>query len=239
MSRTQRFGTTSTERVLYSSHTAMLRDNPLKFVFYLLLIPLFGIGLLLLLIWWLDCLGTTLTITNLRSILRRGIFSKFTTDVLHQDVRNVQVKQTFLQRIFGVGYVGVSSSAQSGVEIEVSGIPFPEDVRQLIYQCRSGEMPAPAQSTPPSYSHPTLPHTPPPMRDFENPADITPFDRLKQYSSSPQFKDRAQGFLNTFIYLTSFKWISGLPDWAQPICWGLLISVPLVVILVVILKKIL
>ena len=168
MSLTEGIGLASTERVLYTSHTLMFRDNPFRFVFYCLLIPVFGIGLLLLLSWWLDCLGTTLTVTNLRSILRRGVFSKFITDVLHQDVRNVQIKQRFLQRIFDVGYVGVSSSAQSGLEIEVYGIPFPDHIRQLIYQCRSGETPAPAQSTPPSCNHRDDPFAPPPLPDFED-----------------------------------------------------------------------
>jgi len=205
---------------------------------FVLLIPFAGLGLFLLFIWWLECLATTLTVTNLRTILRRGIFSKYTTDVLHQDVRNVQINQRFLQRIFGVGYVGVSSSAQSTVEIEVFGIPFPEDVRQLIYQCRAGETPHPLQSTPPPYGRSTVSSAPQPKPDLEEVAKTTPFDRVTGFFSSQQFKDEAQSVLDGLIYLTSFKWVSRLPDWAQPIVWGLLISVPFVVLLVFVFRKI-
>ena len=239
MSSTQAFGTASTEQVLYTCHTAMFRNSPFKFVFFVLLIPLCGIGLLLLFIWWLECLGTTLTVTNLRTILRRGIFSKYTTDVLHQDVRNVQVHQRFLQRIFGVGYVGVSSSAQSTIEIQVFGIPFPEEVRQLIYQCRGGETPRPLQSTTPSFRRSTVSSAPQPTPDLEEMAKTTAFDSVTRYFSSQQFKDEAQSLLDSLVYLTSFKWVSRLPDWAQPIVWGLLISVPFVVLVVFVFKKIL
>jgi uncharacterized membrane protein YdbT with pleckstrin-like domain len=53
-----------------------------------------------------------------------------------EDVRNIQVSQSFFQRIFGVGWVGISSSGQSGIEIGVDGIPDPEMVRGLINQGR-------------------------------------------------------------------------------------------------------
>ena len=58
--------------------------------------------------------GTTLTVTNEQTTLRRGLLSKFTNDVFHSNVRNIIVRQSFFQRLMGVGYVGISSSGQSG-----------------------------------------------------------------------------------------------------------------------------
>ena len=87
---------------LYESHPSMFRNHPIGFIFCIILIAAFGLGLIILLIWWFKVLGTTLTVTNERIICRRGIFSKYTNEIYHTDVRNVQIKQSFLQRIFRV-----------------------------------------------------------------------------------------------------------------------------------------
>lgn len=125
----------SEERVLYEEHPAMFRNHPVWFTVCVLLC-LVGVGLVILLVWWLRSLGTTLTITTEQSTLRRGILSKYTNDVFHENVRNIQVGQTFLQRLLDVGYVGISSAGQAGVEIEVYGIPRPNQVKELIDDCR-------------------------------------------------------------------------------------------------------
>lgn len=120
------------EVVLYESHPSMFRNHPFYFVLCVLLIAAFGLGLVLLLGWWIQTLGTTLTVTNEQTTLRKGILSKETTDVFHSNVRNIQVRQTALQRIMNVGQIGISSAGQAGVEIEVAGIPDPDRVKQII-----------------------------------------------------------------------------------------------------------
>ena len=90
------------------------------------------VGFVVFFIWWVKCKGTTLTVSSERTRLRRGILSKSITEVWHQDVRNVQLKQTLFQWLFGVGMIGISSAGQSGVEISVSGIPDPEVIKSLI-----------------------------------------------------------------------------------------------------------
>lgn len=123
------------EEVVYEEHPSMFRNHPVGFVLTLLLC-LVGIGLFILFFWWLDSLGTTLTVTNERTTLRKGILSKSLVEVWHQDVRNVQLYQSLGQRIFGVGKLGISSAGQGEIEIEVSGIPDPEKVKQLIDRYR-------------------------------------------------------------------------------------------------------
>ena len=120
------------ETILYEAHPSLFRNHPFYFVFCVLLIAAFGIGLILLLNWWIQSLGTTLTITNEQTTLRKGILSKYTNDVFHSNVRNIQVRQTVFQRIFNVGWTGISSAGQDGLEIEINGIPDPEAVKQLI-----------------------------------------------------------------------------------------------------------
>jgi len=147
------------EKVLYEAHPSMFRNHPFWFLLILLLciigfaFPFLGIetswltklvgvliplviGLGFYFIWWLKCKATTLTVTTERTSCRRGILSKAITEVWHQDIRNVQLNQSFLQRVLDVGKIGISSAAQSGLEISVSGIPRPDEVKQLIDQHR-------------------------------------------------------------------------------------------------------
>ena len=123
------------EKTLYQENPSMFRNRPVEFVINVLLC-IIVVGFIFFFIWWLRCKGTTLSVTNKRTILRRGILSKSITEVWHQDVRNVQLNQTFFQRVLGVGQVGISSSGQSGVEISVAGIPDPDLVKNLIDQHR-------------------------------------------------------------------------------------------------------
>lgn len=97
-----------------------------------------GSGVVLLLglgtmgVWKVLSLSETLEITNKRSILRRGLFSKSTTEVVHNDIRNFQVTQTFVQRILRVGTIGISSAGQDAVEIVMHDASRPDEVRRII-----------------------------------------------------------------------------------------------------------
>ena len=121
--------------MLYESSPAMFGNHPFYFVLCVIL-SLVGVGLIIFLVWWIQCKGTTLTVTNEQTTLRKGILSKYTNDVFHENVRNIQVRQSMTQRIFGVGYIGISSAGQAGVEIEVNGLPDPERVKEIIDDCR-------------------------------------------------------------------------------------------------------
>ncbi len=94
------------------------------------------LAMLMFLKWWLDCRATRLTITRKRVTLKRGILSRRLNEVRVADIRNVRVDQSALQRLFGVGSVGVSSSGQGDVEIEVHGIPAPHRVREVLDDLR-------------------------------------------------------------------------------------------------------
>ena len=93
---------------------------------------LVGISVIYLFWWWLQTRFTTLTVTNRRTELRRGIISRGTSEVSHDDVRNIQVTQSALERIMGIGDVAVSSSGQNTLEIEVEGLPHPDRVAAIV-----------------------------------------------------------------------------------------------------------
>jgi uncharacterized membrane protein YdbT with pleckstrin-like domain len=123
------------ETVLYSAHPAMFRNQPFLFALGVLTIPIV-VGLVGLIWWFLNSRSTTLTVSDRWTRLRRGLLSRDISTVYHNDVRNVRVAQTFFQRLMNVGYVGISTSGQAGVEIEVHGIPDPEQVKTIIDRFR-------------------------------------------------------------------------------------------------------
>jgi uncharacterized membrane protein YdbT with pleckstrin-like domain len=157
------------EKELYASHPRMFRNNPFKFILNYLVMLVCIVGIIVIaasdkphvlfwllggalivvfvivgsmqIIWWLQILSTTLTVTDKRTILRKGILSKFTNEVLHENIRNIQVFQSFMQRMLKVGSIGISSAGQAGVEIEVQGIPTPYDLKACIDQYRINENP--------------------------------------------------------------------------------------------------
>ncbi len=87
-------------------------------------------------LWWgwlaLHARGTALIITTKRTTERRGWWSRATKEILHDKVQDIQVTQSFPQRMLGVGSIGVSNAGESGVEIVMNDIPNPRHVRDVI-----------------------------------------------------------------------------------------------------------
>ncbi len=91
-----------------------------------------GVALVFLMVWYIRHLSNRLEITNKRTVARRGLISKATTEVLHDHVRNVQITQSVWQRLLRIGRVGLSSSADDTVEIVMDDLPSPDRIRQVI-----------------------------------------------------------------------------------------------------------
>jgi len=90
------------------------------------------LGLAAMTVWWLRSRFETLTVTGQRTIFRFGLISRDTTEVQHEDIRNLQVDQSGFDRLFGVGDLFLSSSGQDGLEIRAYGIPKPEHVANVV-----------------------------------------------------------------------------------------------------------
>lgn len=82
--------------------------------------------------WMLLSKFTTLTVTDDRTIYQEGIVSRETSEVQHDDVRNIQLDQTFFQRILNVGDVGISSSGQDDLEVVAKRLPHPKRIIDCI-----------------------------------------------------------------------------------------------------------
>ncbi len=128
---------TESEGTLLEINPVMFRSNPVGFILSVILIAAAGAGLVILAIWWLKTKAAMLTVTNKRTIQRTGLISKKTTEVLHRDVRNIQIDQSVFQRLCGVGSIGISSAGQSGIEIQFTGVRDPDGIKALIDRYRN------------------------------------------------------------------------------------------------------
>lgn len=108
----------------------MLRNHPFGFVLSILLIPT-GVGILILLGWYLKCRSTRLEFAGQDLILEQGLLSKHRTELNVGAVRTVKVYQSLFDRMFGVGTLSVYTAGDDP-EFKVAGMPRPHDLRDLI-----------------------------------------------------------------------------------------------------------
>ena len=117
--------------VVYEAHPAMFRAHPFWFIGAVILIPALGIGVLLLLYWYIHTRQTTLTVTDSELMYERGILSKDRTSVSLKHIRAVHVTQGFLNRILGVGTIQVSTAGDQP-EFTIRDMPDPGEIREAI-----------------------------------------------------------------------------------------------------------
>ncbi len=148
--------TAEAERAIIVTHPAVFRSQPLASSGLLLLIVAGCVGM----VWWsapeqrvgryvaaaaaivgvvwlvaviIERLLTKLTVTSKRTMLRRGLLAKHTTEVRHDDVHLLELDQRFFDRVLDVGRISVSSAAgQATPEIAVRGVPRPNTVVDAI-----------------------------------------------------------------------------------------------------------
>lgn len=61
-----------------------------------------------------------------------GLFSKASSEIRIQDIRNIVVKQSFLDRVLRMGTVHFSSAAGNAVEVKFRKVAAPNKVKELV-----------------------------------------------------------------------------------------------------------
>ena len=118
-------------QVIYEAHPAMFRAHPFWFILAVLLILAFGVGILILLYWYIKTRATSLTVTDHEITYERGILSKDRTSVSLKHVRSVHVTQGFINRILGVGTIQISTAGDLP-EFTIADLPDPQVIREAI-----------------------------------------------------------------------------------------------------------
>ncbi len=133
-----------------------VRSQPLKFFGFAFLglaglaCAVFGFGNSWALFAWIPCaigglvaisipvwmklktLNAKIRITSKRIVDTDGFLNRRVSEVLHRDIRNVRVEQTFMQRIWRVGEIAVYTSGEESPEIHMEHVPDPQRVREVI-----------------------------------------------------------------------------------------------------------
>ncbi|MBE3110424.1 MAG: PH domain-containing protein [Acidobacteria bacterium] len=125
-----------TGTLVYEAHPAMFRAHPMWFVLCVVLIPVFGIGILLLIYWYILTRATALSVTEHEIMYERGILSKDRTSVSLRHVRAVNVSQGFVNRILGVGTVEISTAGDEP-EFTIKDLPDPHTIREAISRAQT------------------------------------------------------------------------------------------------------
>jgi len=118
------------EATLWSAHTSMLYYIPM-IIFGIILIP-FIIGIFIILYAVLDQRCRVFTLTNRRVMSKWGIISRKTREVAIRDIRNINMSQGILERIFGLGSIEIGSAGTAGIEVKFTGVAKPTSVRDLV-----------------------------------------------------------------------------------------------------------
>jgi|SRR5690349_2316212 uncharacterized membrane protein YdbT with pleckstrin-like domain len=94
---------------------------------------------------WLERVATLYTITDRRIIIRKGILSRNERAAHIDRVQNVNLTQSFFDRLFQVGTLDFDTAGTEDSDFKFRGIANPDELRARIdteYVRRSREMPA-------------------------------------------------------------------------------------------------
>jgi uncharacterized membrane protein YdbT with pleckstrin-like domain len=100
-------------------------------VFFWLIVPL-------VIAWWKRA-SVVLRVYPGRLMLERGMFSKCYREFLARDIRSIDIDQSFLNRMVGIGDLNISTAATVDAAEQIAGIPDPHAVRDLILAQRGGK----------------------------------------------------------------------------------------------------
>lgn len=97
------------------------------FLFFLIVPPIIA---------WYRRASLVLRVFTNRITIERGVFSKCYQDYLPRDIRSIDIDQSFLARMVGIGDMTISTAATAEASEKLEGIPNPRHIRELILQQR-------------------------------------------------------------------------------------------------------
>ena len=103
------------------------------------LIAAFGLGVLLLLGWYIKTRTDELQISSGKIQWVHGIVSKTYVEIDIQQVRTVRVHQNFTQRIFRSGLLEVFTAGDKP-EIVIRGLPYTTRIREIIDEQKTDDV---------------------------------------------------------------------------------------------------
>jgi uncharacterized membrane protein YdbT with pleckstrin-like domain len=123
------------EKVQYEGKISVWSLLP-KILLGLMLLPLYGIGLILWVSAAITYYTTELAITNKRVIAKFGFIRRNTVEMNISKIESIQVDQGILGRIFNFGSVIVSGAGDP--KAPIPGISHPLKFRKMFFEVQEG-----------------------------------------------------------------------------------------------------
>lgn len=95
-------------------------------------LPLFGLGLLIILAVWLTIWSTELAVTNRKVVAKVGFIRRDTIEMRLGKVESVQVKQSLFGRVFDYGTIIISGAGNP--QAPIRNIARPLDFRRAVHE---------------------------------------------------------------------------------------------------------
>jgi hypothetical protein len=110
------------------------------YIISVILIPVFGLGLIILLVVFLKLKYTIYTLTDQRIIIQTGVFSRSIESIELYRIKDIKLNASFTQRIVGIGNILMVSSDKSTPSISLCGFSNPNikfnQLRVSVETCR-------------------------------------------------------------------------------------------------------
>jgi len=100
----------------------------------LLLLPVFGLGLVFLIMAWVRYKTTELAITTRRVIVKHGFIRRRTVEINIQKVESIQVDQEVLGRMFNFGTLVIAGAGEP--QAPITGISSPMEFRKAFIEAQ-------------------------------------------------------------------------------------------------------
>ncbi|WP_207589686.1 PH domain-containing protein [Halomontanus rarus] len=112
------------------------------FVVGVVLIPLFGLGFVIIASAYLTVKNTAYVITTDSVFKKTGVLSRQITDIGHENIQDTGYRQSFVGRHYDFGTVQVSTAGGSGVEMSLDYVADPLAVQSQLDSVATKKAPA-------------------------------------------------------------------------------------------------
>jgi uncharacterized membrane protein YdbT with pleckstrin-like domain len=121
------------EKIQYEGKTSVWSLLP-KILIGLILLPIYGIGLIFLASAAIAYFTTELAITNKRVIAKFGLIRRDTVEMNISKVESIQVEQGIIGRIFNFGSILVAGAGDP--KAPIPGISTPLEFRKMFFEAQ-------------------------------------------------------------------------------------------------------
>ncbi len=90
------------------------------------------VGLLIIIPGFLTRHFTKYTLTSKGVKSEKGIISRSIYEVAVKDIRSVNVQQSLIERLFGLGTINIGTAGTAGIEVSFRGIPSAVEIKNQI-----------------------------------------------------------------------------------------------------------